>query len=492
LVLDHDHRLPRLAVLLAAACLIVVAARLAVSFREVTALADSHQHAVTDELTGLANRRALLAALKTIPAPTPNAGSDDVPAGPGLLLVDLDRFKEINDSLGHHIGDELLRQVATRLAHAVRPQDLLARLGGDEFAVLLASGTEQAAARAVAERLVDALAAPFPLDDVTLHIEASVGIALCPLHCPDPGLLLQRADVAMYTAKHARGHVAVYAAAEDPHSRARIQTVEELRGALSRGELTCHYQPKVHSHDGAVRSVEALVRWEHPTRGLLTPDQFLPLAEQTGLMRPLTLAVLEFALAQTRQWRAVGHDLTVAVNLSVTNLLDVDLPLDVGRLLNRHDLPASALTLEITESVLMADSVRAKTVVTALHKLGIGLSIDDYGTGYSSLAYLHDLEVDELKLDKVFISRLATDPRSAAIVRSTVELAHSLGLRIVAEGVEDAATLSTLTRYGCDITQGYHHSRPLPADQLTQWLTNRPVPTTPPSTPLIQYGLRAV
>jgi EAL domain-containing protein (putative c-di-GMP-specific phosphodiesterase class I) len=307
-----------------------------------------------------------------------------------------------------------------------------------------------------------------------LHVEASVGIALCPLHCDHHGQLLQRADVAMYAAKMARGHVAAYTAAEDPHSRARLETVEQLRAALELGELMCYYQPKVNTSDGAVHSVEALVRWQHPTRGLLSPDQFLPLAEQTGLMRPLTAVVLDLALGQVRQWLDEGIALVVSVNLSVTNLLDVDLPADIARLLRGHDLPASALTLEITESVLMADSVRAKAVVEALHSLGVGLSIDDYGTGYSSLAYLQDLAVDELKLDRAFVSRLTADPRSAAIVRSTVQLAHSLGLRLVAEGVEDAATLAALQHYGCDLTQGFHHSRPLPADQLGAWLTGHP------------------
>jgi diguanylate cyclase (GGDEF)-like protein len=473
LLLDHYRPLPALAVALAVGCLATVAARLAVTFREVSRLSDSHRLAVTDELTGLPNRRALLSALAA--TADRKAATDSTATNSGLLLVDLDRFKEINDSLGHHVGDELLRQVSARLARTVRPRDLLARLGGDEFAVLLASDAAGLrAAHEIATRIVQALSLPFPLDDVTLHVEASVGIALCPLHCDHHGQLLQRADVAMYAAKMARGHVAAYTAAEDPHSRARLETVEQLRAALELGELMCYYQPKVNTSDGAVHSVEALVRWQHPTRGLLSPDQFLPLAEQTGLMRPLTAVVLDLALGQVRQWLDEGIALVVSVNLSVTNLLDVDLPADIARLLRGHDLPASALTLEITESVLMADSVRAKAVVEALHSLGVGLSIDDYGTGYSSLAYLQDLAVDELKLDRAFVSRLTADPRSAAIVRSTVQLAHSLGLRLVAEGVEDAATLAALQHYGCDLTQGFHHSRPLPADQLGAWLTGHP------------------
>jgi diguanylate cyclase (GGDEF)-like protein len=484
LVFDHGYRLPLLAVVLAAGTLVVVAARLVVTFQEVSALAaENHRNAVTDELTGLPNRRALFGALHAAarPASTRSVGGPraiNPPAGPALLLLDLDRFKEINDSLGHSVGDELLRQLAVRLADAVRPGDLLARLGGDEFAVLLATGSDSVAAKAVASRLLGVLDTPFELDGATLHIAASVGAAL---HAGDatPIQLLQRADVAMYSAKRSRRRVAVYRASDDPHSRARLQTVEQLREALTQGELTCYYQPKVTVADGTVRSVEALVRWEHPTRGLLGPDQFLPLAEQTGLMHPLTLTVLDLALAQARRWRDQGTPLTVAVNLSVTDLLDVDLPADVRRLLTTHGLAPDALTLEITENVLMSDPARAKSVVDLLHDIGVGLSIDDYGTGYSSLASLQDLAVDELKIDQVFISRLAADASSAAIVRSTVDLGHTLGLRMVAEGVEDAATLDALRRFGCDLSQGFLHCRPLPADQLTSWLNGPTTGRTP-------------
>jgi diguanylate cyclase (GGDEF)-like protein len=484
LVFDHVHRLPLLAVVLAAGTLAVVAARLVVTFHEVTALAaENHRSAVTDELTGLPNRRALFGALHSA-ARLSSTGSVrgqrtvDPPDGPALLLLDLDRFKEINDSLGHSVGDELLRQLAVRLIGAVREGDLLVRLGGDEFAVLLAAGSDSVAAMAVANRLLAVLDTPFELDGATLHIAASVGAAL---HAGDttPSQLLQRADVAMYSAKRTRKGIAVYRASDDHHSRARLQTIEELREALTSGDLTCHFQPKVTVADGTVRGVEALVRWDHPTRGLLGPDQFLPLAEQTGLMHPLTLTVLDLALAQARQWRDAGTALTVAVNLSVTDLIDVDLPADVRRLLTTHGLPPDALTLEITENVLMSDPARAKSVIDVLHAIGVRLSIDDYGTGYSSLAYLQDLAVDELKIDQVFISRLTADTRSAAIVRSTVDLGHTLGLSMIAEGVEDAATLDTLRRYGCDISQGYFHSRPLPADQLTRWLNGRATSRTP-------------
>ncbi|MEN0137146.1 MAG: bifunctional diguanylate cyclase/phosphodiesterase [Rhodococcus sp. (in: high G+C Gram-positive bacteria)] len=474
LVVDHDARLPRLSVVLAALSLIAVAARFAVTFREVVVLADSHREARTDDLTNLANRRAIVAALT-------NAYFDRVarPAeytpfrGPGLLLMDLDRFREVNDSYGRYVGDQLLCQVADRLSRSVRPGDVPARLGGDAFAVLLPAEADITAARALAGRLLEVLREPFHFDEITVHVEARIGIALCPQHCANPEDLLQRAGAAMYRAKSAHLPIAVYDATEYQRGIDERQSIAELRTAIAGGELTCYYQPKVSACDGQVHSVEALVRWEHPRRGLLLPDQFLPRAEQSGLMRPLTTRVLELALGQARNWLDRGISLTVAVNLSVTNLLDADLVAEIDRLLDDFRLPADALILEITESVLMTDYMRARRVVEALQALGIGLSIDDYGTGWSSLAYLQDLAVDELKLDRIFVARLASDPRSVAIVRSTVELAHSLGASLVAEGVEDEDTLRALRRYGCDITQGHYHGRPLPADQLDLRLIGR-------------------
>jgi diguanylate cyclase len=470
LVTGTQVKIPDLAVALAAATLLCVTARLAITFRDVISLAETRTQALTDELTGLSNRRALVAALGA------HAKRMDLDAESSLalMLIDLDRFKEINDSLGHDVGDELLRQLAQRLERYIRPGDLLSRLGGDEFAILLAPEKDQTAAERVASRIAGALDQPFALDDVTLHVRGSIGIALFPHHCSDPMQLLQRADVAVTTAKKATTRVALYQIAEDPHSKERVQLLEALRAGLARGELVCHYQPKVTVATGTTDAVEALVRWQHPERGLLAPDAFLPLAEQAGLMRPLTLAVLDIALRDASRWQLAGHLVSVAVNLSVTNLLDVELASDVAALLHLHQVPAAALILEITETVLMTDSTRAKAVVDALHVLGVGLSVDDYGTGYSSLAYLQDLAIDELKLDRSFITRLSEDPRSAAIVRSTVELAHSLGLRIVAEGVEDAGTVEVLHRYGCDVIQGFFYSRPIPAAELTQWLANGP------------------
>lgn len=475
LVLSQFATLPSFAVVLAAAGLVAVAVRFAVAFHEVGRLAESHHHAMTDDLTGLGNRRSASTALTAASFEYSRRGPfDSRLRGPGLMLLDLDRFKGVNDSLGHHAGDQLLCQVADRLARCVRPEDFLARVGGDEFAVVFTAGVELAVAETTALTMVAALDEPFVLDDMTIRVEASIGIALCPEHCARPEDLRQCADIAMYRAKGTPSRVAVYDVADTSQRRDDRQIVDELRAGMSAGELTCHYQPKIRVDDGSVHSVEALVRWQHPTRGLLAPSQFLPQAELGGLMRPLATAVLDVALRQVRIWRDQGVTMTVAVNLSATNLLDVDLVGHVGELLARHRLPADALILEITEGVLSPDGARSRTVVEALQRLGVKLSIDDFGTGWSSLARLHEITVDELKLDGVFVSGLAEDARSIAIVRSTVALAHSLGASLVAEGVEDVGTLNALRHYGCDITQGYVHCPPLPADELDRWLHRSP------------------
>jgi diguanylate cyclase (GGDEF)-like protein len=472
LVVGNGADLPRFAVALAVLGLIAVTARFALSFREVSRLAESHVHAMTDDLTQLPNRRAMSTALTAASFEyADGARTNGSPAGPGLLLLDLDRFKGINDSLGHHVGDELLCQVAERLARSVPSEHLLARVGGDEFAVLLAPGIEPSAAEAVAARIVEALSKPFDLKGITVDVEASVGIALCPQHCRQPDDLLQCADIAMYLAKGSPVRVAMYDSVGDTHLVDDRQTVEELRTAMATGQLVCHYQPKIRADDGRLHSVEALVRWQHPVRGLLMPNQFLHHAERGGLMRPLATTVLDVALRQARTWREHGLDMTVAVNLSVTNLLDVDLVDHIGDLLRTHDVPAAALILEITEGVLTSDGTRSRSVVRALQELGIKLSIDDFGTGWSSLARLQEMTVDELKLDGVFVAQVTEDFRSIAIVRSTVALAHSLGAALVAEGVEDVDTLNALRVYGCDVTQGYVHCPPLPADELDRWLS---------------------
>jgi diguanylate cyclase (GGDEF)-like protein len=388
-------------------------------------------------------------------------------------MIDLDRFKEINDSFGHSVGDDLLCRIGPRLQQALREGDLLARMGGDEFAVLLPDADAERA-HEVAENLGASLLEAFELDGMPLHVDASIGVALCPDHGRDRSLLLARADTAMYVAKRGKLGFAVWAPDGTPDSRDRLETLEQLRTALDADELLPHYQAKIDVSTGRVVGVEALVRWAHPTRGLLYPDVFLPLAEQAGLMRQLALRVLELSLRDLQGWRAAGHDLSVAVNLSVSNLQDVALPGQVEMLLEACSIPAHTLILEITEDVLMADAARSQQVMAQLRRLGVGLSVDDYGTGYSSLAYLRALPVDELKLDRSFASALTTDSRAAAIVRSTLQLSRDLGMTMVVEGVEDAATLASLRQWGCDIAQGYHLARPMPARRFLDWLAARP------------------
>jgi diguanylate cyclase (GGDEF)-like protein len=456
---------PRVAVLLAVACLVVGVVRANVNYWEACRLLESRVQARTDELTGLRNRRGFSGDLER--ALRRHQETQDPVA---VLLIDLDRFKEINDALGHAVGDRLLAQVGPRMAECLREHDVLARLGGDEFAVLLSMDADRAAASALAERIAVALTRPFELPDISLHVGASIGIALCPEHAADGETLLRHADVAMYDAKGNGGGFRTYDPRRDAHSRDRLQTIEQLRTAIHHGRLIVYYQPKVDLVTGQVLGVEALVRWLHPQRGLLVPEDFLPLAEQSGLMRPLTDYVLEEALGQLKNWRAQGWDLGVAVNISASNLLDAGLPLQVAARLRKHGVPPSRLSLEITESSIMADPVRARQVVQNLHDHGVVVAVDDFGTGYSSLAYLRHLSVRELKLDRGFVRDVCRDSRASAIVRSTVDLAHSLGLHMVAEGVEDEEAARKLTEYGCDVAQGYHYSRPVPAEQLGSWL----------------------
>ncbi|ORA09530.1 bifunctional diguanylate cyclase/phosphodiesterase [Mycobacterium asiaticum] len=461
---------------LAALSLVAVAARFSVTFRDVSILAETHKQAMTDELTTLPNRRSLATALTEVPVDAPASplvgpAVSRAPARRALLLLQLYEFDEINDSVGYHFGDELLCQIANRLSHNVRRDDLLARAGDDEFAVLLAEGADLIAARAQAGRLLEALNEPFALDPMTVQVDGRIAIALYPDHCDHPQELLTRAEMALPHARSAKSKIAVYDSAFELYRDNDPNLIEELRAALVDGtELTCHYQPKINAADGSVHSVEALLRWHHPSRGLLLPEEFLPAAERAGLMRKVANRTVNLALEQARSWREQGMPLTVAVNLSTTNLLDLDLVSTIEQLLQTHGLPADELIIEITESTLV-DSARSRSTVAALQRLGVRISLDDYGTGWSSLARLQDVSVDELKLDRIFVARLAQDPRSVAIVRSTVALAASLGADLVAEGVEDESTLRALRQYGCTITQGFVHSPPLPAEELQRWIS---------------------
>lgn len=441
--------------------------RMAVNVTELAQLAVTRREALTDELTGLANRRAVLRRISELTAEgTPVA----------LALLDVDKFKEVNDGLGHAAGDDLLRLVARRLESALRAGDLLGRLGGDEFAVVAVLDRdvpEQDACHALGQRLHDRLAEPFPVGGMYLHSSASVGVTTSAADARRPAQLLRRADVAMYDAKRSGRGVAVYDPALHADSSGHLALVEQLRTALSTDQLVLHHQPQLDIGDGRVVGVECLVRWEHPERGLVLPGDFLPLAEVHGLMGPLTERVLALAVAQTADWRGRGLDLRVSVNLSASNLLDTGLPGRVGELLERHAVPPSSVVLEVTESVLLTDPERSLAVVADLAALGVTVSMDDFGTGYSSLAYLRDLPVTELKLDRSFTADLCTDARTEAIIASTIDLAHRLGLGVVAEGVEDERTLAHLRSLGCDTSQGYLHSPALPAPVLERWLLDR-------------------
>jgi len=439
------------------------------SIRDITArkqaeAALEHQ-ALHDALTDLPNRVLLHDRLQQ----AIRAAQRDQTAV-ALLIMDLDRFKEVNDTFGHHTGDQLLEQLGERLGSVLRGSDTIARLGGDEFAVLLPTATLEDANH-IAARLLELLEEPFSLGGLQLEIDASIGIALSPEHGTDADTLLRRADVAMYIAKRNGSGHALYTAEQDQHSPMRLALVGELRRAIDQNELSLYFQPKVSLKHSTVLCAEALVRWQHPRHGMLGPDQFVPVAEQTGLIRPLARSVLEAAVRQCNRWRQEGLDLAVAVNLSMRNLHDAEIVDTIRQLLSRWGIPPARLVIEITESSLMADAARAMEVLSRLREMGVGISIDDFGTGYSSLAYLKRLPVDELKIDKSFVANMASDENDAAIVRSTIGLAHDLGLTVVAEGIEDPATWDLLADLGCDVGQGYYISRPMPAAALGAWLT---------------------
>jgi diguanylate cyclase (GGDEF)-like protein len=446
-------------------------------------VADKEHQALHDALTGLPNR---LLFQDRIAQALAEAGEGD--AKVAVMLLDLDRFKEVNDTLGHHNGDLLLQEIGDRLRRILRAGDMVARLGGDEFAVLLPDLAGEEAAVAAAEGIRHALERPFAIAEVNLDVGCSVGVAIWPDHGEDATVLLQRADVAMYAAKESQGGVDVYDPDKDTYSLERLALVGELRTAIERGDLAVHYQPKADVATGRLLGMEALVRWNHPRHGLVPPEEIIGIAEQTGLIRPLTLWVLNQALRQCRQWRRDGHPFDVAVNLSIRNILDTELPADVLRLLTDLGLPASSLTFEITETAIMNDPVRTVAVLGRLRSMGVRLAIDDFGTGYSSFSHLRRLPVDEIKIDKSFVQHLATDQSDLVIVRSIVDLGRNLGLRVVAEGVEDEAAWRELATLGCDVIQGYILTRPLPPAQLDAWLLAHgevhPAPVTGDVVPL--------
>lgn len=425
-----------------------------------------HQ-AMHDNLTTLPNRTLLRERLQQA-IPSALQGPHTL----SLLLIDLDGFKEINDTLGHDRGDAILQQVAARIHATQNASAIVARLGGDEFAVLLTRVSEGAHAMRQGHKIISALQSPFLLDGLMLDIGASIGIVDCPEHGTDADLLIRRADVAMYVAKQRGGGCSVYSPEHDQHSTSRLALLGELRHSIDNDQLLLYYQPKICLETRHVLGVEALVRWRHPTRGLLMPDQFIPQTERNALIDSLTTWVLSTALRQCVAWRQAALPLNVSVNLSARSLQNSQLPDQVMHLLEHTGAEPDWLDIEITESAIMADPAHAKDILVRLSHMGVRLSIDDFGTGYSSLSYLKKLPVDEIKVDKSFVIDMVTDDDNAAIVRSTIELAHNLNLIVVAEGVETHEIHVQLVALGCDKVQGYYFTRPLPADELQSWLLN--------------------
>ena len=425
-----------------------------------------HRRATTDELTGLANRERFRARLdERIAAAKP------VTRGSGSCCAISIASKRSTTRLATISATSCCAISGRDSQRRSGPNGLVARLGGDEFAVLPGESTSDPdELEAIARRLMSCVQQPVGVDEMLLEVGVSIGIARFPRDGEDPHSLLRSADVAMYAAKEAHAGCKVYAAALDGHSVRKLSVLSEFRRALDNDEILVFYQPIMHMNGSHVHGAEALVRWQHPELGLLPPSDFMPIVEQTGLIGPMTRHVLKRAVAQCAAWRRTGQEMTVSVNLSVRNLLDPDLASLLGDLLEIYGLTPSALQLEITESMLMSDPDRSLTTLTRLSELGVGLSVDDYGTGYSSLANLRRLPIDELKIDRSFVSPMLSDESDLIIVRSTINLGHDLGLTVVAEGVEDEATLHRLGGLGCDLAQGYHFSRPLPPEAFNKWM----------------------
>jgi diguanylate cyclase len=444
---------------------------------------EQEQIARLDPLTGLANRKALIAEVHDqAPAHAERAASGVPDRHLALLLLDLDHFKHVNDALGHAVGDRLLVEVSSRLRAAVRPSDVVARLGGDEFAILAARLTSADEARDIAERVVAALGDPVALDGLPIDVAGSIGIALYPDHGEDFATLMRHADVAMYDAKHRGDAVAVYAPESDHNSPERLSLLGDLRRALESegtrpderihpaGEVAMYYQPQIAIDTGEVVGVEALLRWRHPRRGMVDPEELIRVAEQSAVMRLLTRRVVDDVVEQLAKWEATGVRLRAAVNVSVRDLQTGEIADQITDRLSRYGVDAGQLQLEITESALMADPRRVLVTISRLARIGVAIALDDFGTGYSSMQHLRRLPLTEVKVDRSFVLGMATDTDDAAIVRSIIELAGALGLRVVAEGVEDERTWRLLHSIGCDVAQGWFYARPMPAEELVDWL----------------------
>jgi diguanylate cyclase len=390
-----------------------------------------------------------------------------------LMLMDLDHFKEINDTMGHQSGDHLLQEVGRRLQSTLSKNDTVARLGGDEFGVLFPGMTEESVSLA-AGKLLKALEPPFVIGELTMDVRASIGVAFFPKHGDDKHALLRRADVAMYLAKRSANSYAIYSPERDSYSPERLALMAELHRAIDNNQLFLTYQPKVDLRTARVIGLEALARWQHPEVGLIPPDQFIAMAERTGFIKSLTIWGLKTALSQASAWREQGFEIPVSVNLSARTLHDMNLPDHIADILKDHGIDAGQLELEITESVIMEDPAHALAILTRISHMGVALSIDDFGTGYSSLGYLKKLPVQTVKIDKSFVINMPMDENDALIVRSTIDLAHNLRLKVVAEGVENQNVWDRLVYFGCDAAQGYYMSRPLPVKEMTKWLLDSP------------------
>jgi diguanylate cyclase (GGDEF)-like protein len=424
----------------------------------------AERQAICDALTGLLNRTAFQARLSHCLDDAETSGRQ-----PTVLMLDLDRFKEVNDTLGHHYGDLLLIEVAERLRSGVRSGDTVARLGGDEFAVLVIDGgDDESGGELAAQRVTDSFAQPFLLREVTVDIEASIGIATA---APGDGVtaVMRYADTAMYTAKEHGQDFIRHDPRQDDDTTSRLGVLGAMRRALDAGELEMYYQPKISVDGGQLLGAEALARWNHPTRGLVLPMEFIPVLESTSLIHRFTDRVLELSLAQVHAWREHGLEVPVAVNVSTRSLLDERFPGRIAEALVRADVPARLLCIEVTEHAVMTDPDLAVHVLRQIHDMGVRTSIDDFGTGYSSMAYLKVLPIDEIKVDRSFVMDMVTDPGNHVLVQSTVELGHNLGLSVVAEGVEDKATLEALHRLHCDVVQGYFYARPQSSTTFTEW-----------------------
>jgi diguanylate cyclase (GGDEF)-like protein len=430
--------------------------------------AENEYQAFHDSLTGMPNRMFFHKRLLEV---IENARATD--GKMAVILMDLDHFKEVNDTLGHHFGDMLLQEIGPRMSSVLRDNDLMARLGGDEFGIVLPDLPNEDVALRIADRVLEELEQPVSVEGLALDVAGSLGIALFPMQAEDAETLLRRADVAMYVAKENGGGYEVYQDSFDVHSPQRLTLIGQVRPALETGEFVMYYQPKVRLMDGRVAGSEALIRWEHPTLGLVPPDEFIPLVEKTVLLRPLTHYVAESVLKQWREWAGMGIRIPISINVSPRSLLDADFPDSIQALLREYDVPPAYLRIELTEGFLMGDSGRSIAVLDSLSNIGVGLSIDDFGTGYSSLSYLKRLPIEEIKIDRSFVMQMHVDANDFMIVRATVDLGRNLGLRVVAEGVEDLATFDRLADFGCDEAQGYYISKPVSAIEFTRWLSVR-------------------